>query len=189
VGLRTATAAVFLGLALLGAGAVPAESCDAVRAEAEIKAAFVFNFAKFVQWPESAFSRPQSPILLCLIGNDGSDAAFAAVDHKIAQGREVQVRRQVRLEDARSCHILYIAETERARLAPALQAVAGASVLTISDADRFAENGGVIGLYRLDDRMQFAVNLERARGASLQISSQLLKLARIVPQDAREEKP
>jgi len=168
---------------------VPAEPRDGARAESEIKAAFVYNFVKFVQWPEAAFARPQSPIVLCLIGDEGVEAAFATVDHKVAHGREVQVRRPVRLEDARTCHILFIAEAERARVAPALLAVAGASVLTISDADHFAENGGVIGLYRLDDRIQFSVNLERARGASLQISSQLLKLARIVAPDAREEKP
>lgn len=188
MGYRTVAVAA-LGLALLGAGAAPAGPRDADRAEAEIKAAFVYNFAKFVQWPEAAFAQSQSPIVLCLMGDDASGAAFASVDHKLAQGREVQLRRQVRLDEARACHILYIADSERARLAPALLAVAGASVLTIGDVDRFAESGGIIGLYRQDNRIQFAVNLDRARGASLQISSQLLKLARIVPHDAREGQP
>jgi len=66
-------------------------------------------------------------------------------------------------------------------------AVSGASVLTVSDVDRFAEAGGVIGLYNIDNNVQFSINLEQARSASLQINSQLLKLAKIVRRDARED--
>jgi YfiR/HmsC-like len=158
-------------------------------AEYEIKAAFVYNFAKFVQWPAGAFGQPESPLILCLIGEDRFGPALEALDHKIAQGHELRVRRQIRLEDARSCHVLLIAESERARVASILRAVSGASVLTVSDVDRFAESGGIIGLYNLDNKVQFSVNLEQARNASLQINSQLLKLAKIVGPEARKDGP
>ena len=156
-------------------------------AEYEIKAAFMYNFAKFVQWPESAFAQPQSPLVLCVIGKDVFGPALDTIDHKLAQGRELQVRRQVRLEDARSCHILFISESERPRLATIFKAVAAGSVLTIGDTDRFAESGGIIGLYDLDEKVQFSINLEQAHSASLQINSQLLKLARIVRREPRED--
>jgi hypothetical protein len=155
--------------------------------EYEIKAAFIYNFAKFVQWPASAFAQPQSPLILCLIGKDVFGSALDTIDHKLAQGHELQVRRQVRLEEVKSCHILFVSESERSKLALIFHAVAGASILTISDLDRFAEAGGIIGLYKVDNQLQFAINLEAARSAGLQINSQLLKLARIVQRSANED--
>jgi hypothetical protein len=155
-------------------------------AESEIKAAFMYNFAKFVQWPDAAFAQPQSPLILCVMGEDGFGPALETIDHKLAQGHELQVRRRIRLEDAKSCHILFVADSERTRLAAVLHSVSGASVLTVSDIDRFAELGGVIGLYNVDNKLRFSINPEQARSASLQVNSQLLKLAKIV-HDGRED--
>ena len=155
--------------------------------EYEIKAAFIYNFAKFVQWPSTAFAQPQSPLTMCLIGKDVFGAALDTIEHKLAQGHELQVRRQVRLEDLKTCHILFVAESERNRLAPIFRAAAGVDVLTISDLDRFAEAGGMIGLYNVDNQVQFAINLEVARSTSLQINSQLLKLAKIVRSGTHED--
>ena len=146
----------------------------------------MYNFAKFVQWPDTAFAQSQSPLILCVMGEDGFGPALDTVDHKLAQGRELQVRRRVRLDDAKSCHILFVAESERARLAAVLHSVSGSSVLTVSDIDRFAELGGVIGLYNVDNKLRFSINPEQARSASLQVNSQLLKLAKIV-HDTRED--
>jgi hypothetical protein len=173
--------------ALATAGARCAEAAPS--AEYEIKAAFLYNFAKFVEWPSTAFAQPQAPLIVCLIGEDSLGPALDTIDRKVAQGHELQVRRKVRLEETRPCHILFVADSERTRLPAILRAVAGASVLTVSDMDRFAEAGGVIGLYDVDNRVQFSVNLDQARSATLQINSQLLKLARIVRRDAREDGP
>lgn len=156
-------------------------------AEYEIKAAFIYNFTKFVQWPPTAFAQPEAPLILCVIGEDAFGPALDTIDHKLAQGHELRVRRHVRLEDARSCHLLFVAQSERARLAAVLRAVSGASVLTISDIDRFAEAGGVIGLYEVDSNVHFSINRDRARSAMLQINSQLLKLAKIVEPDAHQD--
>jgi uncharacterized protein DUF4154 len=156
-------------------------------AEHEIKAAFMYNFAKFVQWPAASFGQPQAPLIVCAMGDDGLGSALDTIEHKVAQGHELRVRRRIRLDDAKSCHILFVAASERGRLAAILHALAGASVLTISDIDGFAEAGGVIGLYNVDNKLQFSINQEQARSASLQINSQLLKLAKIVGRDTREE--
>ncbi|HEX4585919.1 MAG TPA: YfiR family protein [Burkholderiaceae bacterium] len=156
-------------------------------AEYEIKAAFIYNFAKFVQWPATAFAQPQAPLMVCVIGDDAFGSALDTIDHKVAQGHELRLRRRVHLEDARSCHILFVARTERARLTQVVRAVSGLSVLTISDMDRFAEAGGVIGLYELDSNVHFSINQDQARRALLQINSQLLKLARIVQTEVRED--
>jgi hypothetical protein len=187
-GVRTA-----LGLSLPGivfalwSLLAPQPAQAAPSAEYEIKAAFMYNFAKFVQWPAGAFGQPQSPLSLCVIGHDDFGGALDTIDHKLAQQHELLVRRKVHLEDARSCHILFVAQSEHAHLTSILRAVAGASVLTVSDIDRFAEAGGVIGFYDLDNKLQFSINPEQARSCSLQINAQLLKLARIVRSDARED--
>lgn len=167
--------AAVLALGILGVQPVKAQAH-----EYEIKAAFLYNFAKFVQWPAAAFRQPQSPLVVCVIGEDPFGPALEAIDHKPAQGHELQVRRRVGLNDARSCHILFVAPSEHARLEAVLHAVSGAPVLTVSDLDRFAEAGGVIGLFEEDSRVQFSVNLDQARTALLQINAQLLKLAKIV---------
>ena len=163
----------------------PAQAASS--AEHEIKAAFMYNFAKFVQWPAASFGGPQAPLIVCVMGEDGLGPALDTIDHKVAQGHEVRVRRRVRLDDAKSCHILFIAASERGRLPAILRALNGASVLTISDIDGFAEAGGVIGLYNVDNKVQFSINPEQARSGSLQINSQLLKLAKIVGHGARED--
>lgn len=155
-------------------------------AEYEIKAAFLYNFAKFVQWPASTLA-PQAPLTVCVIGSDPFGAALDTVDRKVAQGHELQVRRRARLEEARSCHILFVAESERAAVPAILHAVQGAGVLTVSDIDRFAEAGGIIGLSDVDNKVQFSINLDRAHDDLLQINSQLLKLAKIVGRSARED--
>jgi len=155
--------------------------------EHQIKAAFMYNFARFVQWPAGAFGQPQAPMILCVLGEDAFGTAFDTIDRKAAQGHELQVRRHIRPEDVRSCHILFVAESERARLGSIFREVSGASILTVSDIDHFAEVGGVIGFYDLDNKVQFSINPEQAHDAMLQINSQLLKLARIVGRSARED--
>jgi hypothetical protein len=182
-----ATAVLALACASVGpTGVQPARAQG--QAEYEIKAAFVYNFAKFVQWPASSFAQPQAPLVLCLVGRDVFGPALETIDHKLVQGHALQIRRQVRLDELGSCHILFVADSERQRLGSILRAVPEVGVLTISDIERFAEAGGIIGFYNLDNKVQFSINLDQARSASLQINSQLLRLARVIRRDAREDR-
>jgi len=167
-----------LGCALLGA--LPAAAADG-STDAQVKAGFVYNFAKFTEWPASAFASPQAPIRLCLSGVDETQAkAFAGIEGKPVQGREVKIKRSPTSAEIGECNILYVGDEEPRRAQAALQAARNASVLTVSDSDGFADSGGVIGLFYADNRIQFEVNLGAAQRAGLKIASQVLKIARAV---------
>ena len=167
-----------LGYALLGA--LPATAADGSN-DAQVKAAFVYNVAKFTEWPATAFASPQAPIRLCLSGVDETQAkAFAAIDGKPVQGREVKIKRSPSSADIGGCNILYVGDEEPRRAQTALQAARSASVLTVSDSEGFIDSGGVIALVYADNRIQFEVNLAAAQRAGLKIASQVLKIARFV---------
>jgi len=167
-----------LGCALLGA--VPAAAADG-STDAQVKAGFVYNFAKFTEWPASAFASPQAPIRLCLSGIDETQAkAFAGIAGRPVQSRELQIKRNPTAVEIGECNILYVGDEEPRRAQAALQAARHANVLTISDTDGFADSGGVIGLVYADNRIQFEVNLGAAQRAGLKIASQVLKIARAV---------
>jgi uncharacterized protein DUF4154 len=158
-------------VALAGAASAAVESEDAV------KAAFVYNFSKFVEWPESAFAGPTDPIDLCVVG----DNAFAAVlkdtvRDKTVKGRQLAVR-DVPLDDLDACRIIYIPASEQKHLQDILGHVNNLPILIVGDAASLAERGGMIGLTNEENRVHFEVNLTAARRAGLRLGSQLLKVA------------
>ncbi|MRV70208.1 DUF4154 domain-containing protein [Duganella sp. FT92W] len=150
---------------LMGAaqGAVPKE---------QIKAALVFNFLKFTEWPtESA----NAPLVLCVAGPDRkTEAAFAQVQGRMIENRPIQVR-TVRGSDVAACHLLYIHDNGRDLVTQL--AASHPNLLTVGDQDDFTDAGGVIGLVEYQGRMQFKVNLDMLRRGNYKVSSQLLKLA------------
>jgi hypothetical protein len=167
-----------LGCALIGARPVAAAEGST---DAQVKAGLIYNFAKYTEWPAAAFASPQSPIRLCFAGVDETQAkAFAAIEGKPVQGREVRIKRNPALAEIGECNILYVGDDDHRRANAALQAARNASVLTISDSEGFVEAGGVIGLVYADSRIQFEVNLGAAQRAGLKIASQVLKIARVV---------
>ncbi len=163
-------------LFVVGAAFTGANAAQPV-AEHQIKAAFVFNIARFAEWPAEAFASKDAPLRLCLSGRDPFGPAFDALEGRMVGGREFQVRRNVRVDDLKGCQLLYVAEADERRVAMAVRA-AGSTVLTIGDSDAFAEAGGMVNLLLLDSRMQFDVNVAAVNRSSVRLSSQLLKLAR-----------
>lgn len=164
-----------LAAVLLGGPRPPALAQGS--SEPAVKAGFVYNFAKFTEWPATVGSA-QAPTALCLVGGDPLNAVTTLLDGRMLQGRALVVRRNVRSEDLKSCPIVYITDVDERRQADALRAVRGLPVLTIGDAEGFADAGGMIGLVAADDRIQFEVNLEAVQRGGLRIQSQLLSLAR-----------
>lgn len=144
--------------------------------EAQVRAAFLYNFLKFCTWPAAA---PAAPLVIGSYGRP-PDGALAAVAGKTVGRRVVAVRQVDSLLEAGSCQLLFIPAGKRRQLPQLLQGLAGKPVLTVSEAADFARLGGMIGLLRSGPRLRFEVNLEAARGAGLELSSQLLKLASIV---------
>mgnify|MGYP000848336805 FL=1 len=166
-------------LALVGALATVTEvAAQAAVSEAQAKAGFVLNFARYVEWPERVFAARDAPILLCVLARDDVATALTALDGRQVQGRPIAVRRLANADEARPCQVLFIAESEARRLAPTLRSLAGQPLLTVGDADGFIDAGGGIGIVRGDGRLQFEVNRAALDQAQLKASSNLLKLAR-----------
>ena len=148
--------------------------------EYQVKAAFLYTFAKFVEWPPQAFSSPSAAITICVLGEDPFGSFLDdAVRGKTVEGRPLAVYRLTDLPTGHECKILFIATSERRRM-PSLLASSPPGLLTVGDTAEFAAQGGVIGL-RLDgERIRLSVNLTAAGKAKVRISSRLLSLANII---------
>ena len=158
---------------------VPSSEAQGAR-EYELKAAFLYNFAKFVEWPAGTFSDDGAPIIVAVVGDDPFKGSLDSVGGKSANGRQVVVRRLNVGQDLRSCQVLFVSSSERKRLAQIMASVAGASVLTVGEMEGFANNGGMIRLTMEDSKVRFDINAGTARRARLKVSSKLLSLAREV---------
>ena len=147
--------------------------------EYQVKAAFLYNFARFVEWPPAADGA--APFVVTVLGRDpfGTvlDDTFRG---KTVDARQVVVRRVSRSEDVGKSHILFICDSEKDRLPQILKSLESAPVLTVGEMSDFAERGGVIRFKVEQDRIRLEINVAAAERSRLRISSQLLKLARIV---------
>jgi hypothetical protein len=149
--------------------------------EYQVKAAFLFNFAKFVEWPPSSFSAASAPLRICVFGRDPFGRELRDItNEKTVNGRKLEVNQVVDLQLARTCHILFIASSEKAQLKRILESLRGTDVLTVGDTKGFAELGGMINFVLENDRVQFEVNHKAAEQAGLKISSKLLSVAKLV---------
>jgi hypothetical protein len=157
--------------------------------EYEIKAAYLYNFSKFVEWPQGTFSAPEAPIKVCIIGSTPLGALFKeAVKGKTANGRGFLVVELASLPQAVSCNINFIGSSEADRVDELLRRVSGHPVLTVGDDESFAVRGGIIGLTTEQHRVRFEVNMAAARRAGLKLSSQLLKVAGRVIDETNPER-
>jgi len=181
-----------LGMTLNGTPLANAQTGDAPdSSEYLIKAGFIYNFAKFVEWPSAAFAQPDSPIVIGVLGTDpfGSVLDRLVQDKKIGQ-RGFVVRRYKwgkdlkDLKDLRDCKILFVSASEKAHADEIIQLVKWLPILTVGETPGFAEHGGVIRFTVEDNRVRFEVNVDAAHQADLNISSRLLTLAKIIPQAA-----
>jgi hypothetical protein len=145
--------------------------------EYQVKAAMLYNVAKFVEWQGA---KTDTPMQVCILGNNPFGAALYSLRGKVVHGRQLNVRQVSRPAEIGACQILYISSSERRSLPSIIGDRGLPGVLTVSDMDRFASGGGVVGFVEVDGKIRLEVNLEAAQQANLKISSQLLKLARIV---------
>ncbi len=168
---------VWLALTLL---LLPWNMARAERSEAEIKAAFIYNFAKFIEWPQQATANT-APLQLCTLLDKPATHKLNLLQGREAQGREIQIKALGLNDSPAQCHMLYIALANKQQSRRLLKALNNAPILTISDSPGFAEMGGMIGLYIEAERLQFAVNLPVTQQAGLKLSARLLQMAHIVP--------
>ncbi len=149
--------------------------------EYQLKAVFLFNFVQFVDWPPSATQDSQPSLLIGILGDD----PFGTFLDETVRGerlgaRSIQVRRYRRIADIEECNILFISRSENERVAEILSAVKNRPVLTVSDGDGFASQGGIIQFFTDKNRILIRINLDAAQAANLTISSKLLRVAEVV---------
>ncbi|MBN2102668.1 YfiR family protein [bacterium] len=149
--------------------------------EYEIKAAFIYNFAKFVEWPPESEQAARDSIIIGILGQDPFGSLMEQViGGKTAHGKTISIERYQSLEQARHCHILFISDSKLSRLSHIIEQLADKHILTVGEMETFAREGGMIYLYVQEKRIRFKINMDAANAAQLKLSSKLLKLAEIV---------
>lgn len=149
--------------------------------EYEIKAAFIYNFAKFVEWPEDAFGRADAPLIIGIVGKDPFGKMIDhAVEGRRANGRTVEIKRVNWGAEVKLCHILFVSSSESGKMGQLSELVKNAPVLTIGETPGFASRGGIINFTEEEGKVRFEINVDAAKRARLTISSKLLSLAKVV---------
>lgn len=190
---------VVLALALLVVAIVPEALADSARSqEYQIKAAFLYNFIKFVEWPKEKFADSNEPITIGIIGKDPFGKAFEPLKNKKAKGRKIVVKRfkgfeelkeihgkdkaglQREIKTIRKCHVLFICCSEKESQRDIINSVKAYSVLTVGESEVFFKSGGIINFQLEEKKVRFEINDMAAKRAKLKISSKLLRLAKRV---------
>ena len=148
--------------------------------EYELKAGVLFHIIEYVEWPKDSLPDDRPAIQIGLLGQTPFPEALEVLDGKTVQGRKLVVKRLADLSAAGDCQVLFIGASEKPRLAAIMAEVKNRAVLTVGEAEGFAERGGVVNLVAGQNRIVMEINREAAGRARLSISSQLLKLARVV---------
>jgi hypothetical protein len=170
---RSFLVAAYLTLFCLHAGWAESSQLN----EYEVKAAYLYNFAKFVEWPTAAFPRDNSPLTICIIGKSPLNDVIESLAGKTIKNRRLIIRQFSRIEDLNECNILFINAAVKTSIAQMLVSTAPRSILTVSDYNGFASAGGVIEFVPVGDKIRFKINNRAAQHENLRISSHLLRLA------------
>ena len=180
-----AVAIVLHALSLLWAAPSHAGAADAAAAaparECEIKAAFLYNFTKFVDWPARTFANADAPLVIGVFGDSPCAQALERLvkDRKV-NGRTIVVRRIASAEEAKVTQMLFVGSAQEAQFAALEPAIESLPVLTVGESPRFATQGGAIDFVPQGDKIRFEINIDAAEHAGLKISAQLQKLAAVV---------
>jgi len=151
--------------------------------EYQIKAACLFHFVEFVEWPATAFPDDHAPICIGILGEDPFGPALdATLQGETIHNRQIVVLRSKHLEDLTACHLVFVSRTEKARIPEIFARLSHGSVLTVSEIDGFARQGGTINFYFEGRKVRFEINPESALEHNLKLSSRLLSLGTVVTQ-------
>jgi hypothetical protein len=179
-----------LWLAVLAACACLPASPEVAQTEGlteyEIKAGFLYNFTKFVEWPPEDFPNGSAPIVLGIVGaNPFGSLLTDAAAGKTVNGRAVLIKHFRADEDLKSCQIVFVSSSEKKRAEQILEKLGGANVLTVGEGDDFIEAGGMIAFVVEGNRVRLVMNLEAASEARLKISAKVIAVARLAAREPR----
>ena len=172
-------------VALLFAIGPAVSSAQSQADEYRLKAAFLFHFAQFVDWPADASGNAGTPFVICVVGEDPFHGDLEQlVKGKLIATRPVQVRHIKQLQDGQGCHVVFVGKDE-SNIPARIFALRHAPVLTVGESEDFLGQGGIIRLFVEDQKIRFDINQRAAETANLKISSRLLLLARAVVESER----
>lgn len=173
-------AMILATLAALSAGSLASAQINS-SSEYQVKAAFLFHFAQFVEWPEETFKDAGSPLIYCTIGQDPFQGSLdATINGKMKGPRPFRVQHLRQPQEIPGCQVLFIGAVDKRVLPAILAGARGNSVLTVGEFEHFVQEGGMIGFLVEENKIRFEVNLEAAQKANLKLSSRLLALAKSV---------
>lgn len=179
-GVTRRIARTLCGLLLCAACASHATGAEIAK-EYQVKAAFLYNFTKFVEWPDRCYAGPDAPFVIGVLGrNPFGEELEKLVRGRMVAGRAIVAVQLSAIEPATTVHLLFVANGEEKKIEPQMAALRRAGVLTVGESDRFTGLGGVVTFIRREDQVRFEINAGSAGESGLKISAQLLKLATTV---------
>jgi hypothetical protein len=171
-----------LATAMVASGASPEPTQSQTKSEYALKAVFLYNFCRFIEWPKSEFASPTDPIIIAVIGEDPFGPLLEeAVRRETVRGHPIKIERLRKPESIGHCHLLFISQSEVGRMDAILAAVTGKSVVTVGETDAFLDQGGMIALTAERNRIGLHINPLLLRAANLDVSSKLLRVAQVKP--------
>jgi YfiR/HmsC-like len=171
---------VTAGLVASGMVEAHAQRLSTREYEDQVKATFIYNFSRFVEWPDGTFVDSRNSLTVCFLGANPFGGALESIRGKNVKGRKIDIKRLVSFSKMGACQILFVSSSERQHLKEILESAKRSRILTIGDMNQFAQDGGAVALSMRNDRIHFSVNLGVAAETGVKISSNVLKLATIV---------
>jgi len=174
---------LFLGL--LGAWCLVFFTIDHARSQSrtateyQVKAAFIYNFTKFIEWPEGTFDNATTPVILCVAPSNPLTEIFSSLNNMTVGGRKIEVRFCNTISGIENCHILFLASLDTTFIKERLDIVRGKGILTIGEVKEFSKLGGMINFFIEKGSLRFEVNLESSQNTGLKVGSQVLMSAEI----------
>ncbi len=151
-----------------------------LNAEYYVKAAFLLNFTKYVEWPSHVLADSPSLLTICILGEDHFDGALKSIEGEIVKKRKLTIRKATKVEDIGECHILFISSSKKKGLAKILKKTKDMPMLTVSEMGKFCQSGGAINFLTVKKKVRLEINVDAAKRAGLKISSKLLNLSKII---------
>jgi hypothetical protein len=145
--------------------------------EYQVKAAYLYNFAKFIKWPGNAFADTAAPLVIGVLGRNDFAGELTKLSSKSVRNRSIEIKQFETVKEIQTCHLLYINTSKSIELASILSELRTRPIITVGDTDKFALHGGVIQFVTVRGRLRFIINLDTAKMNHVQIDAQLLSLA------------
>jgi hypothetical protein len=169
---------------------MPAQAQSQMVEVSQVRAAYLYNFVKFVEWPPVAYQSVDAPAVICIVGDARTSSVLElATLAKKANGRRVEARQPRSANEFKSCHVLFIGFSDKPRISAILRSVKDSNVLTIGQTDGFISLGGMINLVEKDGNIGLEIDPKATEEAGLKVSSRLLVISRIVNGPFREGGP